>query len=145
MHILNDPPASDPTGLMREELTRLGFEELRTPDEVDAALSGAEAPTLVFVNSVCGCAAGAARPAMALALRDASRRPARLATVFAGQDAAATARARQYFTGFAPSSPSAALLVSGRTVWMLERRDIQGRHPRDIAADIVAAFDRWCL
>ncbi len=144
MHVLNDPGAGDPTSAMRAELTRLGFEELRTPDEVDAALSGAAVPTLVFVNSVCGCAAGAARPAVGLALRDASRRPARLATVFAGQDAAATARAREYFTGFEPSSPSAALLVGGRTVWMLERRDIQGREPRDIAADIMAAFERWC-
>jgi len=128
---------------MREELTRLGFEELRTPDEVDAALTRERAPTLVVVNSVCGCAARNARPAAALAIQH-GRRPARLVTVFAGQDADATARARSHFTGYAPSSPQIALLKDGQVVFMLERRNIEGRNARDIAADLTAAFDRHC-
>lgn len=128
---------------MREELTRLGFEELRTPDDVDAALRAARAPTLVVVNSVCGCAARNARPAAALAIQH-ERRPARLLTVFAGQDAEATARARSYFTGYAPSSPQIALFKEGRLVFMLERKNIEGRNVPDIAADLTAAFDRYC-
>jgi putative YphP/YqiW family bacilliredoxin len=128
---------------MREELTRLGFQELRTPAEVDAALSAEKSPTLVVVNSVCGCAARNARPAAALALQHA-KRPARLVTVFAGQDADATARARGYFTGVAPSSPQMGLLKDGKLVFMLERRSIEGRPAADIAADLVAAFDRFC-
>jgi putative YphP/YqiW family bacilliredoxin len=128
---------------MREELTRLGFEELRTPDEVDAALRAGHAPTLVVVNSVCGCAARNARPAAALAVQH-PRRPARLVTVFAGQDAEATARARSYFTGYAPSSPQMALLKDGQVVFMLERKHIEGRTARDIAADLSAAFERFC-
>jgi putative YphP/YqiW family bacilliredoxin len=128
---------------MREELTQLGFEELRTPAEVDAALTTASAPTLVVVNSVCGCAARNARPAAALAIQH-ERRPARLLTVFAGQDAEATARARSYFTGYQPSSPQIALFKDGRLVYMLERRNIEGRNARDIAADLTAAFDQYC-
>jgi len=128
---------------MREELTRLGFTELRTPDEVDAVLTKEKAPTLVVVNSVCGCAARNARPAAALAIQHA-RRPARLTTVFAGQDADATARARSYFTGYAPSSPQIALLKDGQVVFMLERKNIEGRNARDIAADLTAAFDKFC-
>jgi putative YphP/YqiW family bacilliredoxin len=128
---------------MREELTRLGFTELRTPDEVDAVLTKEKAPTLVVVNSVCGCAARNARPAAALAIQHA-RRPARLVTVFAGQDADATARARGYFTGYAPSSPQIALLKDGQVAFMLERKNIEGRNARDIAADLTAAFDRFC-
>jgi putative YphP/YqiW family bacilliredoxin len=128
---------------MREELTRLGFAELRTPDEVDAALGAEQAPTLVVVNSVCGCAARNARPAAALAVQH-PRRPARLVTVFAGQDAEATAQARSYFTGYAPSSPQMALLKDGQVVFMLERRHIEGRTARDIAADLTAAFERFC-
>jgi len=128
---------------MREELTRLGFAELRTPAEVDNVLAREKAPTLVVVNSVCGCAARNARPAAALAIQHA-RRPARLVTVFAGQDADATARARGYFTGYAPSSPQIALLKDGQVVFMLERRNIEGRNARDIAADLSAAFDRFC-
>lgn len=128
---------------MREELTRIGFEELRTPQDVDAALAKERAPTLVVVNSVCGCAARHARPATALALQHA-RRPARLLTVFAGQDGDATARARSYFTGYAPSSPQMALFRDGKLVFMLERRDIEGRPAAEIAADLVAAFDRYC-
>jgi len=128
---------------MREELTRLGFAELRTPDEVDAVLTKERAPTLVVVNSVCGCAARNARPAVALAMQH-ERRPARLVTVFAGQDADATARARRYFTGYAPSSPQIALFKDGRLVFMLERRNIEGRNATDIAADLTAAFDEYC-
>jgi putative YphP/YqiW family bacilliredoxin len=128
---------------MREELTRLGFTELRTPDEVDAVLAKEKAPTLVVVNSVCGCAARNARPAAALAIQH-TRRPARLTTVFAGQDADATARARAYFTGYAPSSPQIALLKDGQVAFMLERKNIEGRNAQDIAADLTAAFDKFC-
>ena len=128
---------------MREELTRLGFEELRTPEEVDRVLGTEKATTLVVVNSVCGCAARNARPAAAIALQH-PKRPARLLTVFAGQDADATTRARGYFTGVAPSSPQMGLLKDGKLVYMLERRNIEGRPAADIAADLVAAFDRFC-
>lgn len=128
---------------MREELTRIGFQELRTPEEVDAVLAAAKQPTLVVVNSVCGCAARNARPATALAIQH-TRRPQQLVTVFAGQDAEATARARSYFTGYQPSSPQIALLKDGTLVFMLERRQIEGRDARDIAADLTAAFDRYC-
>jgi putative YphP/YqiW family bacilliredoxin len=135
-----DPQLVQP---MREELTRIGFEELRTPEAVDAALAAETAPTLVVVNSVCGCAARYARPAVAIALQH-TKRPARLTTVFAGQDAAATARAREYFTGYPPSSPQMGLLKDGELVYMLERRNIEGRPAADIAADLVAAFERFC-
>ena len=135
-----DPQMVQP---MREELTRIGFEELRTPEAVDAALAAETAPTLVVVNSVCGCAARYARPAVAIALQH-TKRPARLTTVFAGQDAAATARAREYFTGYPPSSPQMGLLKDGELVYMLERRNIEGRPAADIAADLVAAFERFC-
>src|SRR5947209_18168189 len=121
---------------MREELTRLGFEELRTPQEVDGVLASEQAPTLVVVNSVCGCAARNARPAAALAVQH-PKRPARLLTVFAGQDAEATARARGYFTGYPPSSPQMALFKSGKLVYMLERKNIEGRAAQEIAADLV--------
>ena len=135
-----DPRTVQP---MREELTRIGFEELRTPEEVDRVLGTERATTLVVVNSVCGCAARNARPAAAIALQH-PKRPARLLTVFAGQDADATARARSYFTGVAPSSPQMGLLKDGKLVYMLERRNIEGRPAADIAADLVAAFDRFC-
>jgi putative YphP/YqiW family bacilliredoxin len=128
---------------MREELTRLGVEELRTAEAVDAALDGARGTTLVVVNSVCGCAARNARPAVAEALRHAVR-PARVVTVFAGQDREATERARGYFTGHAPSSPSMALLKDGAVVAMLPRHAIEGRASHDIAADLVRAFDAYC-
>lgn len=128
---------------MREELTRIGFQELRTAAEVDTALAKETTTTLVVVNSVCGCAARNARPAATLAIQH-PKRPARLMTVFAGQDAEATARARSYFTGYAPSSPQIALLKDGKPVFMLERRDIEGRSATDIAADLVDAFDRFC-
>lgn len=128
---------------MREELTRLGFQELRTPKEVDAVLGNAQGTTLVVVNSICGCAAGKARPGVALALRNPAR-PEVLATVFAGQDIEATERARSYFSEYPPSSPSVALLRDGKAVFMLERRQIEGRLPEEIAAQLAAAFDRFC-
>jgi putative YphP/YqiW family bacilliredoxin len=135
-----DPQLVQP---MREELTRIGFQELRTPAEVDAVLTAENVATLVVVNSVCGCASGRARPATALALQH-GKRPARLLTVFAGQDAEATARARSYFTGYAPSSPQVALFKDGKLVFMLERRNIEGRNVHDIAADLTGAFDLYC-
>ncbi|HEX6059929.1 MAG TPA: BrxA/BrxB family bacilliredoxin [Gemmatimonadaceae bacterium] len=128
---------------MRQELTRLGVEEMRTPEEVDAKLKDAPGTTLVVVNSVCGCAARNARPAVADALRHSSR-PDHLTTVFAGQDAAATQRARGYFTGYPPSSPQIALLKDGKLVFMLERHQIEGRSAGEIAQDLVRAFDTHC-
>jgi putative YphP/YqiW family bacilliredoxin len=128
---------------MREELTRIGFEELRTPQQVDAALTSERAPTLLVVNSVCGCAARNARPAAALAIQHV-KRPTRLFTVFAGQDGDATARARSYFTGYPPSSPQIGLFKDGKLVFMLERRSIEGRPAQDIAAELIRAFDRYC-
>ena len=128
---------------MREELTSIGFHELRTAADVDDALRSAHETTLVVVNSVCGCAARNARPAATLALQH-PRRPARLLTVFAGQDADATERARSYFTGYPPSSPQMGLFQEGRLVFMLERKNIEGRPAQDIAADLTAAFDRYC-
>ena len=128
---------------MRQELTRLGVEELRTPADVDARLKDAAGTTLVVVNSVCGCAARNARPAVATALRH-SVKPDHLATVFAGQDVEATAKARSYFTGYPPSSPSIGLLKDGEVVFMLERWQIEGRSADAIANDLVEAFDRFC-
>ena len=128
---------------MREELTRAGFQELRTPAEVDAVLGNSKGTVLVVVNSICGCAAGRARPAVAQALSY-RLRPDALATVFAGQDTAATEQARSYFTGYPPSSPSIALLRDGKLVYMLERRDIEGREAFSIAEDLTSAFDRFC-
>lgn len=128
---------------MRQELTRLGVEELRTPDEVDATLKGAEGTTLVVVNSVCGCAARNARPAVAAALEHAVT-PDRLTTVFAGQDVEAAARARSYFIGYPPSSPQIGLLKDGQLVFMLERHQIEGRSAGAIAEDLIGAFDQYC-
>lgn len=128
---------------MRQELTRLGVEELRTPEQVDAALADAKGTTLVVVNSVCGCAARNARPAVARALQHATR-PDHLTTVFAGQDIEATQRARGYFTGYRPSSPSIALVKDGKLVYMLERQQIEGRSAEDIAVDLTRAFDAHC-
>jgi putative YphP/YqiW family bacilliredoxin len=132
---------------MRQELTRLGFEELRTAEQVDARLRDARGTTLVVVNSVCGCAARNARPAVARALEAGQAQhavPDALTTVFAGQDAAATQRAREYFVGYAPSSPSIALLKDGQVAFMLERWQIEGRSSDAIAADLVRAFDEFC-
>jgi putative YphP/YqiW family bacilliredoxin len=128
---------------MREELTRLGLREMRTPADVDATLREARGTTLVVVNSVCGCSARHARPAVAKALQHPCR-PDTLTTVFAGQDAEATARAREYFAPYPPSSPQIALFAGGRLVHMLERRSIEGRTADDIARDLTQAFDRYC-
>jgi putative YphP/YqiW family bacilliredoxin len=127
---------------MREELTRLGVEELRTAEEVERAV-GEPGTTLVVVNSVCGCAARNARPAMAMALRH-DTLPDRVTTVFAGQDLEATAQARSHFHGYPPSSPSFALLKDGEIVYMMERHAIEGRDADEIAADLTDAFDRYC-
>ena len=127
---------------MREELTRLGVRELRTAADVDDALD-ADGETLVVVNSVCGCAAGNARPAVAMAMGHEAQ-PTRVVTVFAGQDLEATARARQYFVGVRPSSPSIALLSNGELRFMLERHQIEGRPASLIAAAITNAYDEFC-
>lgn len=128
---------------MREELTRMGFREMRTPDEVDSVLEHEERTVLVVVNSICGCAAGRARPAVALALSH-HLRPDILATVFAGQDGDATAQARRYFEGYPPSSPQIALMRGGKLVFMLERSDIEGRDAHAIAEALIGVFDRFC-
>jgi putative YphP/YqiW family bacilliredoxin len=128
---------------MRQELTRLGFEELRTIDAVDEKLKDAPGTTLVVVNSICGCAARNARPAVAMALRN-DAKPEHLTTVFAGQDVDATQRAREYFTGYPPSSPSIGLLKDGQLVYLLERWQIEGRPAQEIAGDLVEAFDKYC-
>ena len=128
---------------MRQELTQLGVEEMRTPEEVDAKLKESKGTTLVVVNSICGCAARNARPAVATALQHAVK-PDALTTVFAGQDVQATQKARSYFTGYPPSSPQIALLKHGKLVFMLERHDIEGRTAGEIAEDLVGAFDRYC-
>lgn len=129
---------------MREELTRLGVQELRDPGEVDEVLGSADnQTTLLVINSVCGCAARNARPAIALALRH-DARPDQAVTVFAGQDIEATARARAYLHGYPPSSPSIALLREGDVVFMLERHQIEGRDADEIATDLTEAFDRFC-
>ena len=128
---------------MREELTRLGFLELKTPDQVDASVREGNGTLLLVVNSVCGCAAGRARPGVALALQH-DRRPDHLATVFAGMELEATDRARSYFAPYPPSSPQIALFKEGRLVFMLERKDIERRPPEEIARDLVGAFDVHC-
>jgi putative YphP/YqiW family bacilliredoxin len=128
---------------MRAELTRVGFAELKSPGEVDAALSDAQGTALLVVNSMCGCAARNARPGVAMALQHPVR-PDRLVTVFAGQDGDATRQARTYLTGYAPSSPSIGLLKDGELVYMMERWQIEGRDAAAIAADLTAAFDQYC-
>ena len=128
---------------MREELTRLGVRELKTANEVDRELGSPQGTTMVVVNSICGCAAGRMRPAVRMALQH-SAKPDRLYTVFAGQDAEATERARSYFTGRRPSSPSIALLREGQLVHMLERSDIEHRDSNDIAAELRRVFDQYC-
>jgi putative YphP/YqiW family bacilliredoxin len=128
---------------MREELTRLGIQELRTGEEVDQALKGQPGTALVVVNSICGCAAGRMRPAVRAALQNATH-PDRSFTVFAGQDTHATERARSYFTGQPPSSPAIAILRDGELVYMMPRRDIESREAPAIAADLKAALDKFC-
>ena len=127
---------------MREELTRLGIEELRTPAQVEQALSR-KGTTLLVVNSICGCAAGRARPALAEAV-DHPVKPDHMTTVFAGADLEATARAREYLTGYPPSSPSVAILRDGQLVWMMERRQIESQGMDAIVRDLTNAFDQYC-
>ena len=128
---------------MRQELTRLGVEELRTAAAVDEKLKEQKGTALVVVNSVCGCAARNARPAVAFALQNGAK-PDHAYTVFAGQDADATRQARSYFTGYAPSSPQIGMFKDGKVVFMLERWQIEGRSAQAIAADLVGAFDKYC-
>ena len=128
---------------MREDLTRLGVEEMRTADAVDDTVKNTKGTLMVVVNSICGCAAGKARPGVALALQH-NVKPDKVATVFAGADIEATDRARQYFTGFAPSSPSIGFLKDGKLVFMVERRDIEMRSAQAIADLLTMAFDKLC-
>lgn len=130
---------------MREELTQLGVDELRTADEVDAAFEAAQDETMLLViNSVCGCAAGNARPAVAKAQQETTHQPDRYVTVFAGQDLEATERAREYLAGIPPSSPFFALFRDGQPVYVVERKHIEGREANVIAADLVDAFEAYC-
>ncbi|QYR22701.1 BrxA/BrxB family bacilliredoxin [Paenibacillus sp. sptzw28] len=128
---------------MRDELTRLGIEELRTPEDVEAKLSNTKGTALVVVNSVCGCAAGQCRPGVAHALQN-DLTPDHLYTVFAGQDKEATAKAREYFAPYPPSSPSIALMKDGELVHFIERHQIENRSAADISADLISAFERFC-
>jgi putative YphP/YqiW family bacilliredoxin len=128
---------------MRAELTRLGVEDLRTPEQVDEVLQPAQGTVLVVVNSVCGCAAGNARPGVAKALQN-EKIPDRIVTVFAGVDKDAVSKARGYFTGYQPSSPQIALLKDGQVVKMLERTNIEGRTADMVADDLVNAFNTFC-
>ena len=127
---------------MREELTRFGVQELRTAEEVEQTLQ-LPGTTMVIVNSVCGCAAGRMRPAVRKAIQHRIR-PDRIITVFAGQDKDATEKAREFFTGYPPSSPSIGILRDGKLVHMIERRNIESREPHEIAAELTDAFDRLC-
>ncbi len=128
---------------MREELTRLGVEELRTAEAVDQVVKNSQGTVMVVVNSICGCAAGKARPGIALALQHGVR-PDKVATVFAGADIEATERARSYFTGYLPSSPSIGLLKDGQLVYMMERYQIEGKGPEQIAEELKSAFEKCC-
>ena len=128
---------------MREDLTRLGVEEWRTAEAVDTAVKNNKGTLMVVINSICGCAAGKARPGVALALQH-EVKPDKVATVFAGADVEATERARSYFTGYGPSSPSIAILKDGELVYMLERFQIEGRDASQIANELTQAFDKHC-
>src|ERR1700752_3171468 len=126
---------------MREDLTRLGVEELRTPGDVDSSVTANKGTLMIVVNSICGCAAGKARPGVALALQH-EEKPDKVATVFAGADIEATELARSYFKGYGPSSPSIAILKDGELVYMLERFQIEGRDATQIAQELTQAFDQ---
>ncbi len=128
---------------MKAELTENGFEELVTPDEVDSTLSG-EGTTLVMVNSVCGCAAGSARPGVVMAVHNAVKKPDRLTTSFAGFDIAAVKRIREHLLPYPPSSPSIALFKDGQLVHIVERHQIEGRPAQVIANHLIAAFEAYC-
>jgi putative YphP/YqiW family bacilliredoxin len=128
---------------MRQDIVRHGVKEMRTGADVEKELKDFAGTALVFVNSVCGCSAGGARPGLAQALQSA-KKPEKVLTVFAGQDAEATAKAREYFLGYPPSSPSMGLVKNGKLVWMMQRHEIEGRLPAQIAASITGAFDKHC-
>lgn len=128
---------------MREDLVRIGFAELKSPDDVDNVLGSDTRTTLLAVNSVCGCAAAMMRPAVYLSLQG-EKKPEVLTTVFAGQDLDATEKAREYITGYPPSSPAVALFKDGELVYFMERHLIEGRHPEDIAADLQKAYEEHC-
>ena len=128
---------------MREDLVRVGFSEMRTPEDVDATLATEKRTTLVVVNSICGCAAAMMRPAVYMSLQG-EKKPEVLATVFAGQDMEATDRTREYITGYPPSSPSIALFKDGELAYFIERHQIEGRNPEDIADDLRAAYEQHC-
>lgn len=128
---------------MREDLTRLGVEEWKSAEAVDNAVKNSKGTLMVVVNSICGCAAGKARPGVALALQH-DVKPDKVATVFAGADIEATERARSYFSGYGPSSPSIAILKNGELVYMLERFQIEGRDATQIADELTQAFDKHC-
>ena len=129
---------------MRAELANLGFEETKTPEAVSDAIEKTDGTVMVVVNSVCGCAAGGVRPGIAMALQHAEAKPDKNITVFAGADIDATEKAREYFTGYAPSSPAIGFLKDGQLVELLERRDLEGRPPQMIAQALVEAFNKHC-
>lgn len=129
---------------MREELTRIGVEEMRTSQQVEETLTKTDGTVMVVVNSICGCAAGKARPGIARALQHGVK-PDKVATVFAGADIEATDKARSYFTGYAPSSPSIALLKDGKLVYMMERRQIEGKDASQVANELIQAFEQHCV
>lgn len=135
-----DPELVQP---MRDEVTRLGLKELRTPADVDGALAQ-PGTALVFVNSVCGCAAGGARPGLRLALQHATKKPTAMYTVFAGMESEATQKARAYFAPYRPSSPQIALMKDGKLVTMIQRHDIEGQQPAAIAQMLTKAFEQHC-
>ena len=129
---------------MRAELTNLGIEETKTSEEVKSAVENTDGTLMVIVNSVCGCAAGGVRPGIAMALQNSEAKPDRAITVFAGADIDATDTAREYFTGYMPSSPSIGFLKNGKLVQMFERRDLEGRPPMVIAEALTEAFNQYC-
>ncbi len=129
---------------MRAELAQLGIEETKTTDEVNNAVKNTDGTLMVIVNSVCGCAAGGVRPGIAMALANSEAKPDRAITVFAGADIDATDTAREFFTGYMPSSPSIGLLKNGELVQMFERRDLEGRPPQVIAQKLIEAFGAHC-
>lgn len=129
---------------MRQELAQLGIEETKTPEAVKAAVENTDGTVMVVVNSVCGCAAGGVRPGIAMALQNAEAKPDKTITVFAGADIDATDVARDYFAGYQPSSPAIGFLKNGKLVGMFERKDLEGRHPMQIAQALVSAFNEYC-
>ncbi len=129
---------------MRQELAQLGIEETKTPEQVKEAVENTDGTVMVIVNSVCGCAAGGVRPGIAMALQNSPNKPDKSITVFAGADIDATEVARDYFTGYAPSSPAIGLLKNGELVKMYERKDLEGRHPMMIAQELIDTFQEVC-